>query len=475
MIFPVLSGVLLSLSTPGLPFGMLVWFSLIPLIHFLRSSRPLKGALGGFLFFATAIGLSHLWVLDTITRNFPRFAGFTPFQGFLVYLLFVAFEASFYALFGFLGSLLSSANPYFLYPSLYVLVEILRGYGDLGFTGGRISDPLFSEPHLVVLSSIFGDLGLSFLVVLVNVFLWRVLIKRDFKVAVLVILLIYLPQHVLTPLAKFPPQEDWFEFYVYQTSEEAEDKYKASISERLDSLPRVDGLLITPEAYVVSYMDPSGAPKDVILGALVSEDGRRYNSAILNDQRYDKVKLFPFVEFLPYPKIFSFLKFLKGFAYFSKGGGYKPLDYEGRKIGVLICFESYFEEGAVEYSRSADLIVAMTNDVWFRYDTALWNHFAKSVFRAAESGRWVVQVANKGITGVVDGWGRIRTILPIGKEAVKKIGVGRPHPTLYPIIRKYLLWIPIALILISILQALRAPRSPYSRSYPSDHRSVWRI
>ncbi len=473
MIYSLLSGALVALSMPGLPFHILVWFSLIPLFEELSGSKPLSGGLKGFVFFSTAFLISHFWILSTMTTNFPKFAGFSPSAGFLAFVLLVVYQGIFYFPFGFFGSLLSKKNPYLVYPALYAFAEFLRKSGQMGFTGARLSDALFSEPHLVIVSSVVGDIGLSMIIVAVNVFIWNLLKRRELCKVLVVLLLIYLPWQFFPDNFRNPSEDKMMSVYIYQTNEKPEEKYSENVKERLKKLPKTDNLLITPEAYITTFLKrPVHLDYPVLLGTLYFDGYNRYNSALLiangeTDQRYDKVRLFPFVEFLPYPKIFGFLKFLKGFAYYTPGKRYHLLDYKGKKIGVLICFESYFDDGAVEYSKGSDFIVVMTNDVWFKYKMALWNHFAKSVFRATESGRWVVQVANKGITGVVDSFGRIRFTLKIGKEELKKTWVGKPHPTIYPKIRNFLILIPIALLILGIFSDYQEPylsnRSVYSR------------
>ncbi len=462
MISVLISGAMLAFSMPGFPLHILVWFSLIPLFEELSKSRPISGGVKGFIFFSTAFSISHFWVVGTMTTNFPKFAGFSSFEGFLAFLLLVAYQGAFYFPFGFFGSALSKKNPYLVYPSLYALTEILRESGQMGFTGARISDALFNEPHLVMISSVIGDIGLSMIVIWVNVTIWKLIKGRKLCKILIVILILYIPWHFFPDSFRDPQEVRMMKVYLYQTNEKPEEKYEESVRERLERLPKTDDLLITPEAYIASFLKKSpDVDHPVLIGTLFFDGYNRYNSALLIDgkraQRYDKVRLFPFAEFLPYPRFFGFLKFLKGFAYYTPGRGYHPLNYRGKKIGVLICFESYFDDGAVKYSKNSDFIVVMTNDVWFKYKIALWNHFAKAVFRAAESGRWVVQVANKGITGVVDSWGRIRLILGTGRNILKETWVGRPHPTIYPKIRNLLILIPIVLLILGIFSDYQEP------------------
>jgi len=55
----------------------------------------------------------------------------------------------------------------------------------------------------------------------------------------------------------------------------------------------------------------------------------------------------------------------------------------------------------------AELLVVVTNDAWFAGNSELSAHFAAAVFRAVETGRYVVQAANGGVSGLIDPQGRI--------------------------------------------------------------------
>ena len=49
----------------------------------------------------------------------------------------------------------------------------------------------------------------------------------------------------------------------------------------------------------------------------------------------------------------------------------------------------------------------VTNDAWFVGSSELRSHFAAAVFRAVENGRFVIQAANGGASGLIDPRGRI--------------------------------------------------------------------
>jgi len=97
-----------------------------------------------------------------------------------------------------------------------------------------------------------------------------------------------------------------------------------------------------------------------------------------------------------------------------------PTDYEpapgptifhvaGHRLGALICFESAFAPLARQYARrGADAIVVLTNNRSYRRSANSAQHLAIGQFRAAETGRPLLQAAISGISAVVDHTGRVR-------------------------------------------------------------------
>ncbi len=92
-------------------------------------------------------------------------------------------------------------------------------------------------------------------------------------------------------------------------------------------------------------------------------------------------------------------------------------DTEYGTVGTVICFESMFSDVVADTVRGgAQAICIFTNDSWFRGDAAQKRHFAHAVLRAKETGRYVVQVSNNGVTGIVAPDGRITGQLDVGRE-----------------------------------------------------------
>ncbi len=472
----ILAGFLTAISMPGIFSGFLIWFSLIPLISAFKRSKPLESGLMSFIFFFTHLTISHFWLIDTLARNLPTvLKNYPPILGVLVFLLFGLYESIFMFPLGFLSSYMRLKNPIFdsmFIASLYTILEKLRELGDMGFTGGRLSDALVDYPGYLLITRFTGELGLVFLIVFVNSMMYHEMRRRNIHRLAFILLIVLLFPYISKPFIPPPRISNPVEVQVLQTSYDPSEKYSLSLTDTLKKIkPENDVIFIVPEAFYMG--DPENVSAELthrssetgsllILGAL-RLGKEKHNSAYYfspdgRTLRYDKIKLFPFAEFLPYPKIFFFLSFLRGLMYYTPGSEYSVFNWNGINISTQICFESYFESVSRNMAKNgSEILFVITNDGWFRSKVALKQHFAKAVIRAAENGRWIVQVANKGITGVVDNWGRTILTLKIGMEMETSFPVQpessitfyTKHPNLAVLISILIL---IGLILFKILR-----------------------
>ncbi len=472
LMLSLLSGVLHALSLPGFNLEFLSFLFLVPLIKVIRKSSPLMGGVYAGIYFASTMFISHFWLMSTLMKNFSALLKYKPILGFFTFLLFIAYESVFAFLFGFLASLFKDkiSDTVYLYifiPALYTFIDYLRSLGDLAYTGSMISDAFYKNSLILLLVSVIGSYGVEFIVVAINSFFYERGVKGVFPILGVLYLVFYIGSVAFTPAVP----ENGIKLELIQTNYDPLKRYSGN-PRSLDNVSEFKSIVITPEAYYSVYpikiKDLKSLPEDVFIGTAIKEDGKFYNSVVYKEngkvQIYSKVRLFPFAEFLPYPKIFKFLSFLKKFHYYNEGNGYVPIEAKGKKVGVLICFESFFEKGAIDYSKeNVDFILISTNDGWFNSEIALWQHFAKAAIRAAESGRWVVQVANKGITGVVDSYGRIRLVLPANKELKKGVTVGRPHRTIYSKIHSSVPFVLIAFLVFSLIFYKKGQRIKVSK------------
>ena len=131
-----------------------------------------------------------------------------------------------------------------------------------------------------------------------------------------------------------------------------------------------------------------------------------HNLEILNS--YNKVNLVPFGEFLPFEKMLSLIG-LKTITnnYQSYSRGEKRNIIEVNKINFsvrllpLICYEIIYS-GNIFNNRDFDFIINISEDGWFGQSIGPHQHFVHSIYRAIESGKYVLRSANNGIAAIVN-------------------------------------------------------------------------
>lgn len=135
---------------------------------------------------------------------------------------------------------------------------------------------------------------------------------------------------------------------------------------------------------------------------------------------YDKTHLVPFGEYTPLRGIVPFDELTGMTGGFAAGDGLRTLALPGLPpFGPLICYEVIFsgDVTAPGVPRPRWLL-NLTNDAWFGMSLGPHQHFAQARLRAVEEGLPVVRVANTGISAVIDGYGRVRSLLPLGERGV---------------------------------------------------------
>ncbi len=156
----------------------------------------------------------------------------------------------------------------------------------------------------------------------------------------------------------------------------------------------------------------------IILGinTLNKEKNEFYNSFVVIDHnsekkfQYDKIKLVPFGEFLPFHENLEKIglkKVTEGFGSFSKGKSSAVFSYDSFNIIPLICYEIIFPELTQRIDINKTLLINISEDGWFGDTIGPHQHFAKSIFRAIENDSFVLRSANKGISAIINNKGQI--------------------------------------------------------------------
>ncbi len=176
----------------------------------------------------------------------------------------------------------------------------------------------------------------------------------------------------------------------------------------------------------------------LIAGSLRAEEGlpdaagvrqpRYYNSLAAIDAQgrplaiYDKRHLVPFGEYLPFQSMLEAIGLeqltrLKGG--FEAGVGPRRLEVPGAPPLIpLICYEAIFPGEANGGIERAGWLLNVTNDAWFGHSAGPYQHLHQARLRAVETGLPLVRVANTGISGVIDPYGRM-----LGSLALETRGI----------------------------------------------------
>jgi apolipoprotein N-acyltransferase len=182
-----ISSLLAAISMPGYVYGGFIFVALIPLLFALERKGSVFSLLISFLYFFLFTFINFNYLIPVLTNGLPELFGrFSSTTGCFVYILFCILEALPFLLFGFFYGLWGNKIRYrFLEPlfvaSLYVVTEFIRGIGDLGFTGGRLSDALYNFKGLLQILPYTGTFGLTFLIVVVNYESYKILRKNKYN------------------------------------------------------------------------------------------------------------------------------------------------------------------------------------------------------------------------------------------------------------------------------------------------------
>jgi apolipoprotein N-acyltransferase len=461
-----LSGLLLTGAFPKVGFDLLAWGALVPLLWAVDGARLASAFRIGFVF-----GLAHFlslvyWVVGTM----QTYGGLPLALAFPVLFLLAAYLALYPALFA-VGVARLSRRPALLWPSAAVLwtaQEFLRARLFTGFPWELLGYSQFSRTHLIQMADLTGVYGVSFLVALVNAALyslWKAAAggasdpkarRRRAAVAAAATAAAVAgawgygavrvgsvesaaasAEAVKVALIQgnIPQEIKWDRKFQQQTTE----KY-ARLS--MAAKPEAPALVVWPETATPFYFPFHGPLSRIVFDAVKDtgadfligspsfrEEGNHlayYNSAYLVGSdgkvqgRYDKVHLVPFGEYVPFKRYLPFLgKIVEQVGDFRSGRRGAILQWRGRGLGVLICYESIFPVLArAQVAAGADLLVNITNDAWYGLSSAPFQHFSMAVFRAVENRRVLVRAANTGISGFIDAAGRVTDASGLFVDAV---------------------------------------------------------
>ena len=434
----LLSAALLVASLPSPDIGSLGWGALVPLLLATQGIRPAQAAaLGlltgifasfgiyGWLFEVPSFDLRHAVVLALYVGAYPALWA----------------SATAWALRQHVSLLVCA-------PVFWLLIDYLRAHaGFLALPWGTLAQTQHHNLPLLQAAGVIGEHGVTFLVALGNAALAALCLRQERKSAAVAILIL-LTVHAwgATELVS-PASGEPIRVAAIQPNIQIGDRTtKAGRDVNLTRLERLTreaasthpDLIVWPESAIPGDLsDPSlisrlqrlshetGVP--LILGAAQVEKfatgdslltiGRRaFNTAHLfqpsgsTSLPYRKRMLVPFAEYLPHADVIPWPEWLAPRVTELTAGDHGQLFTLAPRIsvGALICWENLFSDLTRESVNSgAQLLVQLTNDVWFGQTAAPKQHNLMSVMRAVETRTPVVIASNTGPSQVIDGHGRV--------------------------------------------------------------------
>lgn len=506
----VISGLLQILIFPRPNLYWLCWIALAPLMYallrareadatelltdetysFLVPARAWQGFLLGWASGTVFYFGTCYWVYSVM----HSYGGLPPVVSFLLLILFSLYIGLHHGIFGALVAMAGRSRAGFsrkalvLAPFLWVAVELLRAYV-VSFPWTLLGTAQVDNLPLARLASVTGVYGISFEIALVNtVFAAAMLVHRKRRWPLLIAALTAAIALQATVLVKVDASEvDAYATLVQQNVPIERQWTYANYKRLVDELMAISHapqaakdasiapLIVWPESpapfetddrlFVDSTAALARGERSWLLAGVtaVQAPGKRgeaeqvFNSALLLApsgavaQRYDKVHLVPWGEYVPFAWAFGFAKSLthEVGTYTSGGRERRALEIGPHRYGVFICYESVFPHEVRQFAaHGAEVFVNISNDGWFGDSGAPWQHLNMARMRAVENHRWVLRGTNTGVTASIDPLGRVVAVA----ERKQRVALNAPYglmsdTTLYT---RYGDWFPILCAIISI-------------------------
>ena len=432
------SSSLLILTFPGPDMGWLAPVALVPLLFSVRrltaGAAFFYGWFAGFIWFFVSLN----WISQTLSR----YGGIPfPFNQLAIVVL-GAILAVYPGVFTAVVPLVKKAGgpwPAIILPSVWVLTEAARSRFPAPFPWLILGSGFWKTSPVLPLYGLVGVFGVSFLCILVSVLLLEIVEsvvegnRRGFLTRAGVLLVLATSVFSLGHFSGDEGAQREITVSVVQGDFPQEIKWEKSMRE--ETLNTYIGLsrgadlkgsdlIVWPEAAVPFYYQTEqefadrirdftrkekvhlvfGSPAFGVRGGELVYFNRAYHVGPDGDEEwYDKVRLVPFGEYIPFHRVLGFLeKMVPGSGEFMPGRMKGPFSTPV-PAGTLICFESTFPDLAREQvRRGAEILLNLTNDAWFGKSWGPHQHLAASAVRAAENGVPLIRAANTGISAIFD-------------------------------------------------------------------------
>ena len=453
----LLSGALLALSFPKYGHPACAWMALTPLlVALVRPGMPRTtrsafrlGLLTGAGYFSGTL----YWLVETMTT----FGGLPTVVAVLVAGLLVAYLSLFPAAFAVavarLRTTLGVRAAVLCAAPVWVASELGRQYVWDGFPWALLGYSQVSVLPIAQLASVTGVYGLSFLLGLTSAAAAMVILNADgrkrWTMAVVVLALVAgiaawgrwriaeasltasgdairvaVVQGNIAQDEKWNParRDDIISRYVSMTRQATaqgatfviwpESSFPVYFEEDLRGhlvrrLARETGATLLVGSDQIERVRPDASPEAL--------DNRLYNAAFLVKPDgslgpvYRKMHLVPFGEYVPLQRLLFFVgPIVEAVSNFTPGERPVLLPVGDRLVSTAICYEVIYGSLMRRFVRDgSELLTTITNDAWYGWSSAAYQHWDQAAMRAIENGRYLARAANTGVSGFVDPYGQV--------------------------------------------------------------------
>ena len=444
-IIPFTLGLLTSFSLPPYSFFFInfITFPLL-LIYFISNSKKGKwvsfkiGWIFGFGYF-----ISNLyWITNALTFE-ENFKPLIPIALTLIPL----FLGCFYGIVTFVCSFFSLNKKFssiLIFSIFFSLIEFVRGFILGGFPWNLIAFAWTDYLSILQILSFIGTytfnlLSLTiFLIPTIIFFNYKIKIKISFLLFTTVLLIanFFYGSIILKSDEKVKQKNLNFVIKIVSPKIEIkrffEDENPENIISELVQLSKPNNIektiFIFPEGALTSvyledlknynylFSENYSEQHKIILGINSTEEKKVFNSMVVLDAnlnilaKYNKNKLVPFGEFLPFENIFKkfgLKKITAGYGSFSSDLERKIININNINFIPLICYEIIYSGKINKTNNDFDFILNISEDGWFGNSVGPYQHFSHSIFRSIEEGKNLIRSSNNGISAFINSRGQI--------------------------------------------------------------------
>ncbi len=486
----LVAGLATSLAFPPVGAWPIAFVGVAPLLLLLRDRTVARGALLGFCFGVGLFGATLYWIF---------------LFGALAWGALVGMSAASIAVFGALATLIVRRDrPIWGAVALaaaWTALDWLRGMWPLGgFTWASLGTSQVDDRAILRLASVTGVWGVTFVVVFANaaVAVWiarrgRGLARAALLVAALAVVLA--PALIPLPTASGAPVT----IAVVQVDVRVPDgtspvQEDVTVARRnIEEYRTLAGQTPPPDLAVwgEGALDPGaladaatvGTVRQAIarvhvpttVGAVVNDpDGTQRTTVLAFDasgtlvDRYDKVHLVPFGEYVPWRRYLSWVSAIKQIPVDrTPGSSVHTISQPGLpSYGTPICFENAFPGIERTMAREgAQFFVVPVNNASYGFTAAAEQHLEMSRMRAVETGRWVVDAAVSGISAFIGTDGQVVNNTQLFVPGILR---GQVVPsTAWTLYVRYGDWFPVVCVVIVAMSFLFAPSRRTSHPEPA--------